>query len=86
MRKDLTEDELLGYIDRVKKAVDVPVTTAEIGSVLLVHPRLMAAVDLEMVHLYPYWEGASIDGAAQLVIQQYHNIEEKSGRETRGDW
>ncbi len=79
LRGDLSEDELLGYIERVKNAVHVPVTTAEIGSVLLAHPRIMAAVDFEMVHLYPFWGGASVDGAAQSVIDDYHIIQEKSG-------
>jgi exo-beta-1,3-glucanase (GH17 family) len=78
LRGDLSEDELLGYIERVKKAVNVPVTTAEIGNILLAHPRVMAAVDFEMVHLYPFWDGASINGAAQAVIDQYHNIQKKS--------
>ncbi len=78
LRGDLSEDELLDYIGRVKKAVNVPVTTAEIGGVLLAHPRVMAAVDYEMVHLYPFWDGTPIDGAAQAVIDQYHYIQQKS--------
>ena len=78
LRGDLTEDELLEYIDRVKKVVNVPVTTAEIGGILLTHPRVMAAVDYEMVHLYPFWDGTSINGSAQSVIDQYHLIQGKS--------
>jgi glucan 1,3-beta-glucosidase len=78
LRGDLTEDELLGYIERVKSAVNIPVTTAEIGSILLSHPAVMDAVDYEMVHLYPFWEGATIDGAAQNVIDEYDAILEKS--------
>ncbi|MGB8214150.1 MAG: glycosyl hydrolase family 17 protein [Anaerolineales bacterium] len=78
LRGDLSEDELLGYIQRVKKAVKVPVTTAEIGSVLLQHPRVMAAVDYEMVHLYPFWDGKSINGAALEVVNEYKYIKSKS--------
>jgi exo-beta-1,3-glucanase (GH17 family) len=78
LRGDLTEDELLEYINQVKKAVNVPVTSAETGSILLAHPKVMAAVDFEMVHLYPFWEGASIDGAAQTVINQYHEVQKQS--------
>ncbi len=75
LRGDLTEAELIGYIQRVKQAVTVPVTTAEIGSILLQHPPVMDAVDFQMVHLYPFWEGKSIEGAAQQVITDYHNIQ-----------
>jgi hypothetical protein len=79
LRGDLSDDELVEYINRVKSAVKVPVTTAEIGGVLLAHPKVMSAVDFEMVHLYPFWEGAPIDGAAQSVIKEYHSIQQKSG-------
>jgi exo-beta-1,3-glucanase (GH17 family) len=78
LRGDLTEDELLQYIERVKNAVNVPVTTAEIGGVLLSHSRVMAAVDYEMVHLYPFWEGKPVENAAQLVVNEYHDIQNRA--------
>lgn len=79
LRGDLTEEALLAYIRRVQEAVDTPVTTAEIGAVLLQHPRLMEAVDFEMVHLYPFWEGQTIDYAARLVAKSYQEIIHQSG-------
>ncbi len=78
LRGDLSEDELLAYIKRVQEAVDVPVTTAEIGAILLAHPRLMEAVDFEMVHLYAYWDGIPIENAARTVVDDYHKIEAAS--------
>ena len=77
LRNDLTEDELLRYIQRVKAAIptSIPVTTGEIGSTLLAHPRVMAAVDLELVHLYAYWDGIPIENAAPHVVDLYHKIQ-----------
>lgn len=79
LRNDLSESELLAYIRRVQSAVNVPVTTAEIGGILLEHPQVMAAVDFEMVHLYPFWEGKSIEGAARLAADSYHVIQNQAG-------
>lgn len=78
LRNDLTEAELIAYIQRVKDAVDVPVTTAEIGSVLLQHPNVIDSVDYLLVHLYPFWEGKPIDQATRLVARDYHDIQTKS--------
>jgi exo-beta-1,3-glucanase (GH17 family) len=80
LRRDLSEDELLGYLQRVKAAVKAPVTTAEIGSVLLDHPRVMGAVDYELVHLYPFWEGLPVENAALQVAQAYHHLQTASGK------
>jgi len=79
LRNDLTESELITYILRVKDAVNVPVTTAEIGGILLQHPKVMEAVDFQMVHLYPFWDGKPIEGAAQVVANDYHAIQDQSG-------
>ncbi|MGC1378286.1 MAG: glycosyl hydrolase family 17 protein [Anaerolineales bacterium] len=78
LRRDLTEDQLIAYIQRVKSAVSVPVTTAEIGSILLEHPRVMAAVDYEMVHIYPFWDGNPIAGAARFTVNYYHKVQSLS--------
>jgi exo-beta-1,3-glucanase (GH17 family) len=79
LRNDLTEDQLIGYIQRVKAAVQVPVTTAEIGGILLQHPRVMDAVDYQLVHLYAYWDGVPIENAARYVVDQYHQIQQWAG-------
>jgi exo-beta-1,3-glucanase (GH17 family) len=79
LRGDLPENELLGYIQRVKSEVHVPVTTAEIGAILTQHPRVMDMVDFHMVHLYAYWEGIPIENAARSVVDQYHRIQQQAG-------
>jgi exo-beta-1,3-glucanase (GH17 family) len=71
LRGDLTEAELLAYIQEVKDAVDVPVTTAEIGALLRSHPAVLDAVELIMFHIYAYWDKQPIDRAVDYVVQEY---------------
>lgn len=78
LRGDLSEDELLAYIRRVKRAVKVPVTTAEIGGILQGYPRLMEAVDYYLVHLYPFWDGVPIENASRYVADQYHEWQQRA--------
>lgn len=78
LRGDLSEDELISYIQWVKSAVDVPVTTAEIGGILLQHPRVMDAVDYHLIHLYAYWDGIPIENAARYVVDQYHHFQKQA--------
>lgn len=62
LRDDMTESNLLDYINQFKNAVpDVPVTTAEIYSIILSHPSLMEASDVIFVNYYPYWEGKNVN-------------------------
>jgi hypothetical protein len=79
LRHDLTEDQLIDYIERVKAAVDVPVTSAEVAGILVQHPRLMEAVDYYLVHIYAYWEGVPIEDAARFVVDKYHEIQALAG-------
>jgi len=68
LRGDLTERELLIYINRFKEEVPgVPVTTADVWSELAQYPDLIASMDVVAVNMYPYWEDVAIDkGAATL--------------------
>ena len=79
LRNDLNEDELIDYIQRVRSAVVVPVTTAEIGSHLLDHPRVMAVLDYYLVHYYAYWDAQPIAGAARYVLDKYHEFQKRAG-------
>lgn len=71
LRNDLSEDQLINYIKRVKQEVPyVNVTTAEEYNKLITHPKVMAECDVIMYNSYPYWEGVSIDNA----IERQDNI------------
>lgn len=60
LRKDLTADELIGYIRRVKAEVKQPVSYADVWEFWLKNPRLLDEVDFVTVHFLPYWEDEPI--------------------------
>ena len=68
LRKDLTEQELIAHIREVKQITKIPVTTAEIWSVLDDYPKLIKELDFLTIHIHPYWEGCSIDDAVSHVV------------------
>jgi exo-beta-1,3-glucanase (GH17 family) len=61
LREDMSEDDLLAAIQRVKDAlVDVPgVPVGYVDAYFLFekHPRITAACDVVMTNCYPFWEG-----------------------------
>ena len=69
-RADLKVDELIDYIQRVKRQVNVPVTTGEIWSMWRDEPRLSSAVDFIAAHVLPYWNnipaGSAVDYAMTI--------------------
>ncbi len=50
-------------LDRVRAAVEQPVSTAEPWHVWIKHPELAEHVDFITVHLLPYWEGIRVEQA-----------------------
>jgi exo-beta-1,3-glucanase (GH17 family) len=76
----LTEGQLLDYINQFKNAVpNVPVTTAEVYSVLLSHPAVISACDLIFVNYYPYWEGIDVNKAVAHLHAQHQEMVAKAG-------
>ncbi len=75
LRQDLTPAELIADIRQVKKAVHVPVSTAEPWHVWLHHPELAQAVDFITVHLLPYWEGLPIADALAFTQEKLAAVE-----------
>lgn len=74
LRRDVTVDELISYIRRVKKTVWKPVSTAEPWHVWLDHPELVKEVDYLAVHILPYWEGVSVDKAVDYVFDRIGDL------------
>lgn len=72
LRGDLTERELMIYINWFKEAVPyVPVTTSDVWSELKQYPDLIEAMDVVAVNVYPYWDNVSIDKAATTIENWY---------------
>jgi len=82
LRGDLTEAELIGYINYVKARIpgNIPVTTAEVTGILPQHPNVINAVDILMIHIYPYWERQPLEGAARAVAEEYKHWQDTYGK------
>jgi exo-beta-1,3-glucanase (GH17 family)/glycosyltransferase involved in cell wall biosynthesis len=70
LRHDLTPEQLIADITRVKQAVHVPVSTAEPWHVWLAHPELARSVDFITIHLLPYWEGLPVDDSLRFMLDK----------------
>lgn len=73
----------------------VPVTTAEIdnlmfawdGDALTIQSAYRPILDLSdiiMVHIYPFWNGMPIDGAAEFTVERYEAIQQLLDRQYPG--
>ena len=72
LREDMSEDELLGYINRVKQAVPgVPVGYVDAYFLFEKHPRITAACDVVLTNCYPFWEGCPREEAIAYMQGMY---------------
>jgi exo-beta-1,3-glucanase (GH17 family)/cellulose synthase/poly-beta-1,6-N-acetylglucosamine synthase-like glycosyltransferase len=71
LRADVTPEQMLEYIRRVKEKVKVPVSTAEPWHVWLKNPALAKEVDYIAVHILPYWEGQPLDHSMDFILEKY---------------
>lgn len=73
-RKDLTEDELLAFIDRVKKGIPdtIPVGYVDAYYEFSIKPRITDACDIILANCYPFWEGCNSEYALVHMKQMYH--------------
>ena len=60
-------------IQRMKRSVNMPVTTGEIWNIWLEHPELASSVDFIAAHILPYWEGFSSKQAVDQALIIYQN-------------
>lgn len=76
LRGDLTVPEMIKYLRRARKEIQVPVSTAEPWHVWLAHPELVKEVDYIAVHILPYWEGVPVKDAINYVERRYHQLKQ----------
>jgi exo-beta-1,3-glucanase (GH17 family)/cellulose synthase/poly-beta-1,6-N-acetylglucosamine synthase-like glycosyltransferase len=74
LRADISINDLIDLIERVKRQVSIPVSTAEPWHVWLKYPQLADSVDFITVHILPYWEGVPEDGALKYVMYRYRQL------------
>lgn len=77
LRGDLTVPQLVRYIRQVKRAVKVPVSTAEPWNTWADHPELVDAVDYIAIHVLPYWEQVPEDKALAHLMEKYNLLRAK---------
>lgn len=75
LRGDVTVDELIGYIRKVKALANDPVSTSEPWHVWLAHPELAREVDYLAVHILPFWEGISAEEGVDFVLDRYRELQ-----------
>lgn len=76
LRGDLTEDELLDYLRRVKKAApDVDVGYVDAYFEFVDHPRITEACDVLLANCYPFWEGCPAEHALLYMKDMYRRVE-----------
>ena len=80
LREDLTEDQLIDYIERAKAAVPgVPVGTVDAYFLFENHPRVAAACDTLLVNCYPFWESCPAEYALLYMKEMYRRAQNVAG-------
>ncbi len=70
----LTPPELIAQLDRLRRDLRVPVSTAEPWHVWLRYPQLASHVDFITVHLLPYWEGVPAQAAVDYALRRLEEM------------
>lgn len=72
-RKDLTEEELLEFIYKVKKEIpDVTVGYVDAYYEFSHRPKITEACDVILSNCYPFWEGCPFENSLPYMKQMYH--------------
>ncbi len=75
-REDLSEAELLEYIEDVKRQLpDIPVGYVDAYYEFVQRPNITDACDIILCNCYPYWEGTDFKDSFQHMRQMYHQVE-----------
>ncbi|WP_082896992.1 glycosyl hydrolase family 17 protein [Thalassotalea crassostreae] len=72
LRGDLTEDQLIDYINRAKQALpDIEVGYVDAYYEFEDHPRVTDACDLILANCYPFWEGCALEYSLLYMKDMY---------------
>ncbi len=73
-REEVTAEQLIAFMDRVRAAVKVPVSTSEQWHIWEEHPELAKHADLIAAHVLPYWEFIPMEDAGQFVLDRARDL------------
>jgi cellulose synthase/poly-beta-1,6-N-acetylglucosamine synthase-like glycosyltransferase/exo-beta-1,3-glucanase (GH17 family) len=68
---------LIRLVQRIKKSVNVPVTTGEIWNIWRDHPQLASSVDFIAAHVLPYWENFTDKQAVDQAVAMYQLLRDQ---------
>jgi glucan 1,3-beta-glucosidase len=72
-REEMSENELIAYINRVKQAIpEVPVGYVDAYYEFSHRPNITEACDVILTNCYPFWEGCHIDYAFMYMKQMFN--------------
>lgn len=78
-RNDLSLEQLLGYIQRVKEALpDIPIGYVDAYYEFSTHPILVDNCDVILTNCYPFWEGTPFEYSIAHMNSMYHQTKEAS--------
>jgi exo-beta-1,3-glucanase (GH17 family) len=76
LRGELSEDALIEYIDRAKRACpDTPVGYVDAYFKFSDHPRVAEACDVVLANCYPFWEGCPAEHALLYMKEMYRTAQ-----------
>ncbi len=75
LREEITVQEAIAYLKRVKKMVWAPVSLAEPWHIWMKYPELVEHVDFLAIHLLPYWENIPLHRALPYCLEQYEKVQ-----------
>ncbi|WP_371374668.1 glycosyl hydrolase family 17 protein [Thalassotalea aquiviva] len=71
LREELSEQQLINYIERAKAAVNVPVGYVDAYYEFEDHPNIADACDVILANCYPFWEGCPADYSLLYMKDMY---------------
>lgn len=79
-RNEISEAELIGYIEKVKKAIPSHIEVGYVDAYyqFIERPKLLEVCDLVLCNFYPFWEGAAIDYSISYLSNMFEVTKEVS--------
>lgn len=76
-RGDLTEEQLLAYIHRVKEALpNIPIGYVDAYYEFSHRPNITEACDVILTNCYPYWEGCPIEYSFHHMVSMFESAKQ----------
>jgi exo-beta-1,3-glucanase (GH17 family) len=73
LRGDLTEDQIIRFMQRVKSEVkDIPVGYVDAYYEFAEHPHISENCDVILANCYPFWEGYPLEHSLMYLKDMYH--------------